>query len=208
YALAFSPDGKRLASASIDGDDRLRVWRVATGERELDLPGEFTSVRFSPNGKVLVATGRSVFLWEADTGKELRRLPWGPPFSLRVGPAAFSPDGKILALADPWTITLWDVATGGRLDPPRDSHDRVVERVMFLPDGKTLASTGGDGIYFWQVHTGRRVGRFAWSPNDYSQRSLSPDGKTLAVERTGEIELWDTATGKKVGALKGLPKYS
>src|SRR5262249_29177779 len=52
YALAFSPDGERLASASIEGDNRLRVWRVPTGERELDLPGEFTSLRFSPSGKV------------------------------------------------------------------------------------------------------------------------------------------------------------
>src|SRR5262249_55009182 len=157
------------------------VWRVPTGERLLDLPSEFTSVRFSPNGKVLAATGRSVSLRDADTGKELQRLPWGPPFSLGAGPATFSPDGKVLALADPWTITFWDVATGAKLGPRLDGHGCVVERVKFLPDGKTLATTGGDGISFWQAHTGRRVGRFKFSPHDYSQRDLSPDGKTLAV---------------------------
>jgi RNA polymerase sigma factor (sigma-70 family) len=214
YALAFSPDGKRLASANVEGDNRLRVWRVPTGERQLDLPGDFTpgqytSVGFSPSGKVLAAVGGdSVSLLEADTGKELRRIARGTNFSLGNPPAAFSPDGKILALADPWTITLWDMATGAKLGPALDGHDRVVERVMFLPDGKTLASTAGDGVYYWHVHTGRRVGHFTRSPNDYSQRALSPDGKTLAVAGEGEIELWDTATGKQVGALKGLPKYS
>src|SRR5207248_8915404 len=123
YALAFAPDGQRLASASIDGDNRLRVWRVATGERLLDVPGEFTSVRFSPSGKALAAVaGTSVSLREADTGKELRRLPRSSPFSLANCHVAFSPDGKVLALADPWTISLWDVATGARLDPQRDGH--------------------------------------------------------------------------------------
>jgi WD40 repeat protein len=208
YALAFSPDGQRLASADVDEDYRLRVWRVATGELLLDVPGKFTSARFSPNGKILAAVaGDSVSLREADTGKELRRLPRGSPFYLAKGNAAFSPDGKILALADPWTISLWDVATGARLDPRLVGHGSVVRGVMFLPGGKALASTGWDGISFWQVHTGRRVGRFEFSPNDYSQRGLSPDGKMLAVASAGEITLWDTATGKKVGELKGLPQY-
>jgi RNA polymerase sigma factor (sigma-70 family) len=209
YTLDFSPDGQRLASASVEGDNRLRVWTVPAGERQLDLPGEFASVRFAPGGKVLAAAaGNSVSLRDADTGKELRRLPRGPRSLHGNGVAVFSPDGATLALTDPWTISLWDVATGAQLGPRLDGHDQVVEKVLFLPDGKALASLGGNGLSFWQLQTARRVGHFVWSPNDYSQRGLSPDGKSLAVAGEGEIGFWDTATGKKVGGLQGLPKYS
>src|SRR5262249_11599895 len=94
YSLAFSPDGKRLASASIEGDNRLRVWTVPKGEQQLELPGEFHSLRFSPCGKVLAAAANgSVFLWEADTGKETRRLPGGGRWTPRGDRVLFSPDG-------------------------------------------------------------------------------------------------------------------
>jgi WD40 repeat protein len=209
YALAFSPDGKRLASASVgEGPQRanaVRVWAVPTGERQLELPGEFYALRFSPCGKVLAAaTTGSVFLWETDTGKEIRRLPgvgaWGPPEARRL---CFSPDGTALAVSDTWTMTLLEVATGKDLRPPLVGHESVVQRVTFLGDGKTLAATSGDVVSFWEVHGGRFSGRFegAWIPYD----ALSPDGQTLAVATPGEsqrMELWDTATGEKLHELE------
>jgi WD40 repeat protein len=236
-ALAFSPDGKRLASANVGkeyvgeeagrrqllealqgsgkfggeylgGEYRLRVWRVPTGERQLDLPGRFTFLRFSPCGKVLAAVGTgSVSLHEADTGKETRRIPTGVP----GGPVGFSPDGKVLAVATAWTVHLWNVGGDQKLDPPPDGHDQVVEDVMFLPDGRTLASMSENAVYFWQAQTGRRIGRFKGLRSDLNHQALSPDGKRRAAagwsKGTGYgIGLWDTATGKKLCELEAAPQ--
>jgi WD40 repeat protein len=202
YSLAFSPDGKRLASASIEGDNRLRVWTVATGQQQLELPGQFHSLRFSPCGKVLAAAANgSIFLWEAGTGKEIRRLPGGGQLSPRGDSVRFSPDGKVLAVSDQWTITLWDVASGKQLSPSLDGHEQVVESVRFLAGGKTVAATSRGAVSFWQVRTSKRIGRFARRHSDHP--AISPDGKVLAVASGSQtIGLWDTASGKKIRALE------
>jgi len=210
----LSPDGKRLACALGYGDGdkepyRLRVWAVPTGELQLDLPGVFHSLRFSPCGKILAAgaTG-SVFLLATDTGKEIRRIPTGWIPSV---PMDYSPDGKVLALGALWTVTLWDVTTGERLGPRLDGHERVVENVMFLPDGKTLASTSEDAVHFWQARTGRRIGRFVGLEANLNHQAISPDGKIRAVAGWNKaagygIGLWDTGTGKKRCELEPAPK--
>jgi WD40 repeat protein len=203
-ALAFSPDGKRLASASVEGENKLRVWTVPTGQRQLEVAGEFHSLHFSPCGKVLAGlTNGSVVLWEADSGKEMRRIPKGS-----IGLVAFSHDGKALAVSDGYAISLWDRVTGKRLDPSLDGHDDYVGGVQFLADGKTLASTSMHAINFWSIVTGKRSGTF--ERMHLAQGRLSPDGKMLAVSPPDEnqtIELWDTATGKKLRDLEAM-KYS
>jgi RNA polymerase sigma factor (sigma-70 family) len=203
-ALAFSPDGKRLASASTEGENKLRVWKVPTGERQMEVAGEFFSLRFSPCGKVLAgATHGSVFLWEADSGKELRRIPKG-----RFGLMAFSPEGKVLAVSDGYATSLWDWASGKRLDPSLDGHDEYVSSVKFLSDGKTLVSSSMEAVYFWDVDNRKMTGRFEGMRLD--QGTISPDGKMLARSLPDEdqtIELWDTSTGKKLRDLEA-EKYS
>src|SRR5262249_57183895 len=85
YALAFSPDGKRLASASIEGENRLRVWAVPTGERQLELSGAFVLLRFSPDGKILATAAPeigAVSLREVVTWKEVHRIRRGGSNSL------------------------------------------------------------------------------------------------------------------------------
>jgi WD40 repeat protein len=212
YALAFSPDGKRLASSCIGPDSggkeaRLRMWAVPTGERRLDLPGEFHCLRFSPCGKFLAAAAAgSVSLREVETGKETQRIPRDGGTVL----VTFRPDSKVLAVSNSWTISLWDVATGKNLDPPLDGHNSVVGRVMFLPDGKTLASSSLETLSFWRLPAGKRIGRFD-RPRVDLETTLSPDGKTLAVSMPDEnqtIELWDTATGKKLHEWKAPQIYS
>jgi RNA polymerase sigma factor (sigma-70 family) len=204
YALAFSPDGKRLASASIEGENRLRVWTVPPDEPRVEIAGEFHSLHFSPCGKVLAGTSNtSVFLWEADSGKEIRRIPKG-----RFGLVAFSPEGSAVAVSDGYAISLWDRATGKRLDPPLDGHDDYIGGVGFLSDGKTLVSTSMQELYFWQVDTRKLIRRFEGPRVDHG--ILSPDGKVLALSPPDEnqtIELWDTETGKKLREL-AAEKYS
>jgi WD40 repeat protein len=215
HALAFSPDGKRLAAASGYGDgeprDRLRVWAVPTGERQFDLPGRFVALRYSPCGKILAAVGSDVVsLREADTGKEVRRIPGS-------GPVNFAVDGKILVRADHHAvITFWDVAAGKKLSRPLPGHDNSVRSVQFLTGGRTLASLGDDALYLWQLRTARSISRFEGEPTRVAWRALSPDGKTLAAvfwDRTAQstrlgIGLWDTGTGQKLHDLEPPPKSS
>jgi RNA polymerase sigma factor (sigma-70 family) len=206
YALAFSPDGQRLASASIEGEDRLRVWAVPTGERQLEVAGTFHALRFSPCGKALAAVAPGwVSVREADTGKEIQRI----PRASREGLVAFGPQGKVLAVSNSWTIALWDWSTLQRRDPPLEGHDDGPGRVVFLPDGKTLASRDRNAVSIWQLDTGKRIGRFEGPQAGWG--TLAPDGKTLALSAPDEdqtIELWDTAAGKKLWELKAPHNYS
>jgi RNA polymerase sigma factor (sigma-70 family) len=215
-SLAFSPDGKRLASASTEGGDHLRVWAIPTGQKQFELPGQFHSPRFSPSGKILAAAANgSVFLWEADAGKEIRRIPEGGRGTPRGDGVLFSPDSKALAVWDSWTIALWDVASGKQLSPSLDGHEQVVESVRFLPDGKSVATTSRGAVSFWNVPTGARISRF--ETRSSVDTALSPDGKVLAVMRWVPLplepggrqktfELWDTATGKELRELEAFPQ--
>ncbi|MBS1787586.1 MAG: hypothetical protein JST85_07690 [Acidobacteria bacterium] len=144
-AIDFSPDGKRLASAS--WDNTARVWDVASGQELLQFTGHkehVWSVRFSPDGR-RIATGsadQTIRIWDAATGKEL--LPPLKGHSRDIFDLAFSPDGKRLASGSAdGTVKLWDAATGRELVTFKD-HNNEVWSVVFSPDGRTLATGSWD----------------------------------------------------------------
>jgi WD40 repeat protein/class 3 adenylate cyclase len=144
--LDFSPDGKRLATASEDGT--VWVWDVLTGRVLLKLTGEGSRFRidFSPDGKLLAGTGNDsmVTVWDATTGQELYKLTGhtGPTFGV-----AFSPDGRSLATSSvDRTVKIWNVAAGANAQPlTLFGHTAAIYAVAFSPDGFRLTTASRDG---------------------------------------------------------------
>ena len=202
YAVAFSPDDKRLA---LGRHERAIIWDTVTGKELLALKGhsrEVDSVAFSPDGNRLASgsADRTIKLWDAITGEELLTL---NGHSSRVRSVAFSPDGNRLASgsADK-TIKLWNTATGRALFTLK-GHSAVISSVAFSPDGRRLASRSyDDTIKFWDTLTGE--GLLTIGHSDVSCVAFSPDGNRLASgSRDKTIKLWDTITGKELLMLKG-----
>ena len=158
--MAFSPDGKTLATGDDDGSTRL--WNAVThqpiGSPLNSASNGINSVAFSPDGKI-VATGSAsgvgsgVRLWNAITHQPAHRQPLGSTASNGINSVAFSPDGKILAAGgDDDTVRLWDVATGQQIGSPLTGDTGAIISVAFSPDGKTLATGSIDGTArLWNV---------------------------------------------------------
>jgi RNA polymerase sigma factor (sigma-70 family) len=177
--LRFSPDGKTLACGAdpmgdTGGEPTLWLLDVASGKeiRSFARRACVGSLAFSPDGKVLASgdgwwSGRSdlggsaeasVRLWDATTGKELRRYNMSGASAVRA--LAFSPDGKLIASGGSGeqesSVHLWEAVTG-RLIRRFEGHHSWVWAVAFAADGLTVASGAGDStILLWDI-TGRRI---------------------------------------------------
>ena len=149
-ALAFTRDGKVLASGSDDGT--IQLWDISIGLPTRSLPaGKTDALAFSTDGKILVSASStdSIQLWDVTSGSQRTSLKSENGY---ITVLTFSTDGKILASGDRYgTIQLWDIATDNMLATYK-GHVNWIKALVFSSDGKTLASGSQDGaIFLWNV---------------------------------------------------------
>ena len=208
-AVAYSPDGHRLATAS--HDKTVRIWDADTGQPiGQPLRGHdkhVTSVAYSPDGHRLATASydKTVRIWDAGTGQ-----PIGEPLrghDAAVNSVAYSPDGHRLATAsDDKTVRIWDADTGQPVGAPL-RHDDKVLTVAFSPDGHRLASGGMDNLRQWDIDTGQLVGEPLLSdqPGVVATVAFSPDGHRIAAGGLFDfaVYLFDADSGRPAGQLTG-----
>ncbi|WP_367648434.1 helix-turn-helix domain-containing protein [Streptomyces sp. CNQ-509] len=201
--LAFSPDGRTLATGRMDHG--VQLWDVSTGRLRRSLPEVTADVGplvFSSDGRTL-ATGRmdhGVQLWDTSTGRLRRTL---PERTADVVLLAFSPDGRTLATGSlDRSVELWDSSTGRlRRTLPEKTDD--IRSLVFSPDGRTLATGSADyRIRLWDTGTGRLRETFPGHTDTLLSITFSPDGRSLA---TGSLDntsrLWHLPADQKQATL-------
>ncbi len=212
---AFTSDGKLLAWQGNDG--AVFLYDSGTGKL-LRTIGRFSlqhyylmiGLRFSPDGKLLQVSlpqeGERHAVYETATGRPLE------PFGQRYHKceAAFSPDGKLLAMEESGTVRLWDLAAGRELPRLRGTHGALREP-FFSPDGRYVGAydhilpenVGADDhpfILLWDRTTSRRLPQFGVKADPQYASSFSPDGKTLVVLGPNNVvRLWEVASGESRG---------
>ena len=211
-AVAFSPDGQRLAVLNSIG---IWLYDVATS-RELALltAGQsffLSSMAFSPDG-TLIALGSGeyskpeglVLLYDVSTGRNVATLDgYG-----RVSSIVFSSDSKTLIVGSrDGTVRLWDVAT--RTNTATFEHGKHLTSVALSPDRSTLAVSLGyfyeNGIVeLWDVATRTNFATLEGHTKGVNDLTFSPDGTTLASgSEDNTVKLWDVAAGRSIATLQG-----
>jgi uncharacterized protein with WD repeat len=213
YDIAYSPDGRWLATASGDPGQygEVKLWLAEPGgggkpvRDLLEANDSVFAVAFSPDSKLIAAAGadRAIRVWEVDSGKQTAIIEDHADWILDI---AFSPDGKRLASASrDKTAKVFDVIKKESL-VTFPGHAQTVDTVAFTPDGKLVASGGEDNLVrFWNPDddgkAARQLGGFG---GPVFKLTFAPDGKTFAACSSDKsIKIYETGGSISKQTLTG-----
>jgi len=202
--VEFSPDGKRLLTAS--WDTTARIWDVESGQVMVVMQGHMRRVQmavFSPDGtRVLTASDDATArIWDAATG-------WGIAIltaQTQLRSAVFSPDGKRIVTASlDGAVQLWD-AENGQPVAVLEGHEKVPAAAKFSPDGKRVVTAGWDSTArIWDAENGQQIAVLGKQEvNLLNDASFSPDGRRVVTAGMLNARIWDVASGNEIAALNG-----
>ena len=204
-SATYSPDGKRILTAS--SDKTARVWEANTGRLVAELKGHAANVisaTYSLDGKRILTASldNTARLWEAETGRLVAELKGhlNPVLSAR-----YSPDGKrILTASLDKTARLWEAETG-RLIAELKGHASRVSSATYSPDGQSILTASLDNTArVWEAETGLLVAELKGHTGGVSSAAYSPDGKSILTASWDKTaRLWEAKTGLLVAELKG-----
>jgi WD40 repeat protein len=219
YAIAWSPDGTRIASACSpkNMDQTVHIWNAATGSNLLKYSGHalhnimvsfsVTALAWSPNGEYIASRGTdknvkkwklnpttantSIQIWAPATGKHILTCLGD---SVGSNDITWSPDSKYIASADSnATVNIWDAATGTNIFTYK-GHPKGVRAVAWSPDGSTIASAGEDHtVHLWHPFTGELLFIYREHTANVNALAWSPDGKRIASAGSDKtVRIWQT----------------
>jgi WD40 repeat protein len=205
---SFSPDGRRVVTASADGT--ARVWDAQTGEAltpPLKHGDRVYDASFSPDGRrvVTASADKTARVWDVQTGKPLT-----PPLKHgdEVWRASFSPDGRQVVTASghsssvntvkpqPGEARVWDARTGEAPTPPL-KHDALVGHASFSPDGRWVVTASADRTArVWDARTAKALTPPLKHDSWVWHASFSPDGRRVVTATNEAARVWDAQTGE------------
>ncbi|HVU66186.1 MAG TPA: WD40 repeat domain-containing serine/threonine-protein kinase [Ktedonobacteraceae bacterium] len=199
-ALAWSPDGDRLASA---GEDRqVQVWQALTGKHLFTYKNHTRTINalaWSPDNQQLASAGNdhSVQIWQARSGQSITHY---QGHSHWIQAISWSADGKLLASGDAARqVHLWD-ARSGRQQHIYYGHKDPVLALTFSPDTRLIASADeGGAVHIWEKASGKLLITYTGHRKAVSSLAWSPDSKLLVSgswDRT--LQIWEAASGKQL----------
>jgi WD40 repeat protein/beta-lactamase regulating signal transducer with metallopeptidase domain len=221
-SVAFTPDGKKLASSSgqwgnLKTPGEVKVWDVAGGKEVAALTGHtgmVFKVAVSADGKVLASCSadKTAKLWDLETNKEIRTL---AEHTAVVRSLAFTADGRKLLTAG-WDnqVKVWDVAEG-KVKSSVTLTFSGPSCLAVAPDGKSIAVAERSAenartgtVQIWDLEPARMRAQLRLDGRTLTV-AFSPDGKTLAVgsgraRETGSVHLYNAATGQALSTLTGF----
>lgn len=195
---------------------------------EVEAPPDTNCLAYSPDGKIIATGGSEVILWDAATGKQLRRLMVNNE-TTHINALDFSPDGKFLATGGSGvSVNIWDLQNNNIIvryniydtvwrqedcDKPEtkystgDTEKAEASTVKFSPDGKKLVAASAKIVVLLDVPSGKEIHKLDYGQKEKVERvyaiSFNSDGSLLAVGLGQSVDIWDLQSGKLIKRLDG-----